>query len=108
MSEINRTKVKFGDRYITLTSQEDAEHVQRVAEYLQLKKDEIAASSDYRRLTDHDRQTMLLFNLADDFIKQKDRADRLEAELKQLETESDDMRYRFVKERMKQENGEKR
>ncbi len=105
MSENNRTRITFGSRSITLSGNEDSAYVNRLADYLNGKTEEMAATASYKRLTENDRTAMLLFNIADDYFKAKDRADRLEAELKRLETESDDMRYRFVKERMKQEKG---
>jgi len=105
MSENNRTKITFGSRSITLSGNEDAEYVNRLADYLNGKTEEIAAAASYKRLTENDRTAMLLFNIADDYLKAKDRADRLETELKRLETESDEMRYRFVKERMQREKG---
>ncbi|MBQ6361387.1 MAG: cell division protein ZapA [Lachnospiraceae bacterium] len=105
MNENNRTKITFGSRSITLSGNEDSEYVTRLADYLNGKTEEMASTASYKRLTENDRTAMLLFNIADDYFKAKDRADRLEKELQRLEAESEEMRYRFVRERMKQEKG---
>lgn len=74
----NDTKIKIGGRTITLSGSESAEYMQKVAEYLNGKRNSFNDDSSFWTLPEDMKNIMIQLNLADDYFKAKDRADELD------------------------------
>lgn len=74
----NDTKIKIGGRTITLSGSESAEYMQKVAEYLNGKRNSFNDDSSFWTLPEDMKNIMIQLNLADDYFKAKDRGDGLD------------------------------
>ncbi|MDO4961691.1 MAG: cell division protein ZapA [Eubacteriales bacterium] len=82
----------------------DAEHLQRVAALLNAKILEVKNIPGYKNL-DHDYKELLMnINLADEYFKVRDEADRLKAEAEAKENELYTARHDLVSMKLKLEN----
>ncbi len=89
----NDTKIKIGGRTITLSGSESAEYMQKVAEYLNGKRNSFNEDSSFWTLPEDMKNIMIQLNLADDYFKARERGEKLdktieamkEAHVKELE-----------------------
>ena len=88
MAEKNSAKVMIDGKVITLSGYESEEYLQRVANYINHKIEEIEQVTKYRRMSPEMRNTMLAINIADDYFKAKVQADSSEQELENKDKEA--------------------
>ena len=96
----NDTKIKIGGRTITLSGSESAEYMQKVAEYLNGKRNSFNEDSSFWTLPEDMKNIMIQLNLADDYFKARDRGENLdrtieamkEAHAKELEAVREESR----------------
>ena len=74
----NDTKIKIGGRTITLSGSESAEYMQKVAEYLNGKRNSFNEDSSFWTLPEDMKNIMIQLNLADDYFKARDRGEKLD------------------------------
>jgi len=80
----NKVDVVIGGKIIAIRSAESAEHMQKVASYVDKKIEEVK-SKNIRAAADERLLTLLLsINLADDVYKAKDQLDKLQTKAAQL------------------------
>ncbi|MBQ1922969.1 MAG: cell division protein ZapA [Lachnospiraceae bacterium] len=74
----NDTKIKIGGRTITLSGSESAEYMQKVAEYLNGKRNSFNEDSSFWTLPEDMKNIMIQLNLADDYFKARERGEKLD------------------------------
>ena len=84
----NKTSVVIDGQVILLKSEEDAEHVQRLARYVDGKISEIKKQSVTATLDDKARTVIYALNIADDYIKANDKLTRIDAVHKKFVTDN--------------------
>lgn len=88
MAEKNLVKVMIDGKIITLGGYESEEYLQRVANYINHKIEDMAQITHYRRMSPETRSNMLALNIADDYFKAKLQADSVEQEIENKDKES--------------------
>ena len=88
MAEKNSAKVMIDGKIITLGGYESEEYLQRIANYLNHKIEEMTQVTRYRRMSPETRCNMLAINIADDYFKAKLQADSAEQEIENKDKES--------------------
>ena len=78
MAEYLRDTVVIDGREVVITGSDDAEYLQEIAAYINGKIEELRRGGNYGRQTAEDRRLMLLLNIADDYYREKKRADEME------------------------------
>lgn len=78
----NDTNVLIGGNVYTLSGDESAEYIQRVALYINNKLDEIKNSDNAKRLNTRLVSVLLDINIADDYFKAKEKIEEQEHQIK--------------------------
>ena len=104
----NTVKVMLDGKIITLVGYETEEYLQRVANYINHKIEELGQIPTYRRLPLETRGALLALNIADDYFKAKSQVDEFEEEVENKDKEAYDIKQDLVAaqmeiERLKQE-----
>lgn len=107
MSAKSSAEVIIGGKVYTLSGYEGEEYLQKVAAYINNKRAEFDAMEDYRRLSAEMKSTLLELNIADDYFKAKDQAEKLEKELEEKEKEIYDLRHDLISNQIKSESDAK-
>ncbi len=107
MSAKSSAEVIIGGKVYTLSGYEGEEYLQKVAAYINNKCAEFDAMENYRRLSAEMKATLLELNIADDYFKAKNQAEKLEADLDAKEKELYDLRHDLISNQIKMENYEK-
>ena len=82
MSAKTDTEVIIGGKVLTVSGNESAEYLQKVASYINNKVNEYTKMDSFKRQS-ADKQNMLIqLNIADDFFKAKKQIELLEQDLK--------------------------
>ena len=108
MSAKNYTDVIIAGKVYTIAGSEDVEYIQKVAAFLNGKFDELRRLDTYRRQTPEDQALLMELNIADDYFKEKDRADRLEAIKNAHEKEIYELKHALITAQMKKDVQEKK
>ncbi len=88
MSAKTDTEVIIGGKVLTVSGNESAEYLQKVASYINNKVNEYAKLDSFKRQS-ADKQNMLIqLNIADDFFKAKKQIELLEQDLKAKENKT--------------------
>ena len=87
MSAKTDTEVIIGGKVLTVSGNESAEYLQRVAAYINNKLNEYNKMDSFKRQS-LDKQNMLIqLNMADDYFKAKNQIELLEQDLRAKENE---------------------
>ena len=79
--EKNEISVIIDGKVFVLTAEDNEEHMQKVASYINGKISECKMSENFKRMP-HDRQALMIeLNLADDYLKAKNKLEELREEL---------------------------
>ena len=87
MSLKTSADVLIGGKIYTLSGYESEEYLQKVASYINSKISEIEELEQFRRLQADMKSTLLELNIADDYFKAKEQAEKLEQAVREKERE---------------------
>lgn len=104
MSAKTDTEVIIGGKVLTVSGNESAEYLQKVASYINNKVNEYAKMDSFKRQS-VDKQNMLIqLNIADDYFKAKKQIELLEQDLKAKENELYDLKHELIAAQIKLDN----
>lgn len=104
MSAKTDTEVIIGGKVLTVSGNESAEYLQKVASYINNKVNEYAKLDSFKRQSS-DKQNMLIqLNIADDYFKAKKQIELLEQDLKAKENELYDLKHELIATQIKLDN----
>ena len=107
MSAKTDTEVIIGGKVLTVSGNESAEYLQKVASYINNKVNEYTKIDSFKRQS-ADKQNMLIqLNIADDFFKAKKQIELLEQDLKAKENELYDLKHELIATQIKLDNTSK-
>ena len=107
MASKTSADVIIGGKVITLSGYESEAYLQKVAAYINNKIGEFDGMTDYRRLPADMKATLLELNIADDYFKAKNQAQKLEEDLEAQNKELYDLKHELVSAQLKLETLEK-
>lgn len=84
MAEKNHVQVMIEGRMMTLVGTESQEYMKRVANYIENKNKEIRSSTNGNRMNVAMASILTSINVADDYFKEKQRREDIEAELESI------------------------
>lgn len=96
MGTKNDIKVVINDKMYTLSGFESDGYLQQVAHYMNGKIDEFKRAGGYDALNPEYQSLMLSLNIADDYFKAKEQADKLENEVSDLEKKVFDLQREAI------------
>ena len=106
MSAKTDTEVIIGGKVLTVSGNESAEYLQKVAAYNN-KVNEYAKMDSFKRQS-VDKQNMLIqLNIADDYFKAKKQIELLEQDLKAKDNELYDLKHELIATQIKLDNTSK-
>ncbi|MDE7324389.1 MAG: cell division protein ZapA [Lachnospiraceae bacterium] len=107
MSAKTDTEVIIGGKVLTVSGNESAEYLQKVASYINNKVNEYGKMDSFKRQS-ADKQNMLIqLNIADDYFKAKKQIELLEQDLKAKENELYDLKHELIATQIKLDNTSK-
>ena len=106
MAEKVNTEVWIGGKSYKLSGY-DKDYLQMVAAYLNQKIEDCNATGGFNRLSFETQNILLQLNVADDYFKAKEIADRLEVEVKAKDKEIYDIKHELITAQMKAEGSDK-
>lgn len=80
---------------------------EKVASYINDKISEFKALDEYKRISSDMRSTLLALNLADDYFKAKNQAEKLELDLEAKDKEIYDLKHDLISNQIRMESDEK-
>lgn len=107
MEQKNYTEVLIDGRIYTLGGTEEEMYLQKVAAYINEKTGKIKKQEGFSRLSADFQAVMIELNIADDYFKEQERADRLAEQKAALEKEAYSLKHELITTQMKLENIEK-
>lgn len=107
MSEKTSADVLIGGKVYTLAGYESEEYLQRVAAYINNKLSEFEHMETVRRFSPDMKATLIYLNLADDYFKAKETAEKLEEDIEAKEKEIYELRHDVIATQIKMEGLEK-
>lgn len=104
MSAKTDTEVIIGGKVLTVSGNESAEYLQKVATYINNKLNEYSKMDSFKRQS-LDKQNMLIqLNIADDYFKAKNQIELLEQDLRAKENELYDLKHELIATQIKLDN----
>lgn len=107
MSEKTSADVLIGGKIYTLSGYESEDYLQKVANYINSKINEFDEIEQYRRMPVDMKSTLLELNLADDYFKAKEQAEKLEEDLKERDKEIYELKHELISAQIKEESSDK-
>lgn len=107
MSTKTNADVIIGGKVYTLSGYESEAYLQKVAAYINNKINEFDEMTDYRRFPADMKATLLELNIADDYFKAKNQAEKLEEDLEVCNKEIYDLKHELVSIQIKLDSLEK-
>ena len=92
----------------TLSGYEGEEYLQKVGAYINSKINEFDAIEEYRHLPLNMKATLIQLNIADDYFKAKDKAEKLARDIELKEKEIYDLKHELISNQVKTETAEER
>ena len=99
MSAKTDTEVIIGGKVLTLSGNESAEYLQKVAAYINNKLNEYNKMDSFKHQPVDTRNMLMLLNIADDYFKAKN-----QQELRAKENELYDLKHELIATQMKLDN----
>lgn len=107
MSEKTSTEVLIGGKIYTLSGYEGEEYLQKVAAYINNKRNEFDNTEEYHRLPAEMKATLLELNIADDYFKAKAQAEKLEQQIETKDREIYELKHDLISNQLRSESEEK-
>lgn len=107
MSEKTSADVLIGGKIYTLSGYESEDYLQKVANYINSKINEFDEIEQYRRMPVDMKSTLLSLNLADDYFKAKEQAEKLDQDLKERDKEIYELKHELISAQIKEESSDK-
>lgn len=107
MASKTSADVLIGGKVYTLSGYESEAYLQQVATYINNKINEFEAMDVFRRFSPDMKATLLELNIADDYFKTKNLAEKLEQDLEARNTENYDLKHELISIQIKLENAQK-
>ncbi|TGY96909.1 cell division protein ZapA [Petralouisia muris] len=107
MSAKTSADVLIGGKIYTLSGYESEDYLQRVANYINSKINEFDEMEQFRRLPGEMKSTLVELNIADDYFKAKEQAEKLDQDVKEKEKELYEAKHELISLRIKAESSEK-
>ena len=107
MSAKTDTEVIIGGKVLTVSGNESAEYLQKVAAYINSKVNEYAKMDSFKRQSVEKQNMLIQLNIADDYFKAKKQIELLEQDLKAKDNELYDLKHELIATQIKLENTEK-
>jgi cell division protein ZapA len=101
MSVKTDTEVIINGKVLTVTGNESAEYMQKVASYINAKIGELNKLKTFKRQPLDQQNTLIQLNMADDYFKVKNQLALLEKDLKEKENEIYDLKHELISVQMK-------
>ena len=98
------TEVIIGGKVLTLSGNESAEYLQKVAAYINNKLNEYNKMDSFRHQPTDTQNMLMLLNIADDYFKVKNQQELREQELRAKENELYDLKHELIATQMKLDN----
>lgn len=108
MSALTNVEVIIDGRIYTLSGYEGQDYLQKVATYINGKINELEAASSFKHLSNDLRSIFIQLNIADDYFKAKNQAEKLEQDLKIKEREIYDLKHELISSQMKCDSADER
>lgn len=107
MAAKTNTDVIIGGKVYTLSGYESEAYLQKVASYINNKLREFDDLAEYRRFPADMKAALLELNIADDYFKAKEQAERLEEDLNARNKEIYDLKHELISVQIRLETLEK-
>jgi len=107
MSKKTSADVLIGGRIYTLCGYESEEYLQKVANYINNKINEYDSMEKFRRLPMEIKTALVELNIADDYFKAREQAEKLDQDVKEKEKEIYELKHELISARIKVESSEK-
>ena len=106
MSAKTNAEVVIDGKVYTLSGYEGEEYLQKVGAYINSKINEFDAIEEYRHLPLNMKATLIQLNIADDYFKAKDKAEKLARDIELKEKEIYDLKHELISTQIKLESAE--
>lgn len=107
MEQKNYAEVLIDGRIYTLGGVEEEMYLQKVAAYINEKTGKVKKQEGFSRLSADFQAVMIALNIADDYFKEQERADRLAEQKAALEKEAYSLKHELITTQMKLDNAQK-
>ena len=107
MSAKTSADVLIGGKIYTLSGYESEDYLQKVANYINNKINEFDEMEQFRRFPVDMKSTLVELNIADDYFKAKEQAQKLDQDVKEKEKELYELKHELISARIKVESSEK-
>lgn len=107
MSAKTSAEVLIGGKIYTLSGYESEDYLQRVANYINGKINEFDEMDQFRRFPGEMKATLVQLNIADDYFKAREQAEKLDWDVKEKEKEIYELKHELISLRIKAESSEK-
>ena len=104
MSAQTDTVVIIGGKVLTVSGNESAEYLQKVAAYINNKVNEYAKMDSFKRQSVEKQNMLIQLNIADDYFKAKKQIELLEQDLKAKDNELYDLKHELIATQIKLDN----
>lgn len=94
--EKNITEVVIDGKIISIAGEENAVYITEVAAFINDKLRELKKTENYSRLSAEYKQILLGMNLADEYFREKKKAELLEAELELKDKELYSLKHELI------------
>ena len=106
MSAKTDTEVIIGGKVLTVSGNESAEYLQKVAAYINSKVNEYAKMDSFKRQSVEKQNMLIQLNIADDYFKAKKQISILEEELRAKDKELYELKHELISAQIKLESSE--
>lgn len=103
MNPKNQMEVLIDGKIYKLSGAEEEMYLQKVAAYLNGKIGKLREEEGFSRLSSDYQAVLLQMNIADDYFKEEERANRLDNEKSELEKEIYSLKHQLITIQMKME-----
>lgn len=107
MSAKTSADVLIGGKIYTLSGYESEDYLQKVAKYINGKMNEFDEMEQFRRFPAEMKATLVELNIADDYFKAREQAEKLDQDVKEKEREIYELKHELISLRIKAESSEK-
>ena len=107
MSAKTSADVLIVGKIYTLSGYESEDYLQKVAKYIDGKMNEFDEMEQFRRFPAEMKATLVELNIADDYFKAREQAEKLDQDVKEKEREIYELKHELISLRIKAESSEK-
>ena len=104
MSAKTDTEVIIGGKVLTVSGNESAEYLQKVAAYINSKVNEYAKMDSFKRQSVEKQNMLIQLNIADEYFKAKKQSELLEQDLKAKDNELYELKHELIATQIKLDN----